>query len=634
MSDSKEDILMELTECVVQGDVKRAEEMAKKAIEAGVDAYDAITEGLTRGMNVVSDRYEKGEMFLPQVLLSADAMYKGLDVLLPHVKVEGGAKPATVVIGVVEGDVHSIGKDVVKAMLSASGFNVIDLGKDVPNDEFVEAVKKNKADILAMSSLMTTTMPNMGTVIEKLMEDGVRDAVKVIVGGAPITEEFAESINADATRPDASTAAEWAKEIVHELPPAEERWSEEKITLSKVKYREILAKKAPKEDIGRKTAVKIIEEFEKAGVKKKEEMTHAERTIAAIGDKKVDRLPVYPLACGVLRKFVPCTYREYATNPEKFAETAYAGVKYLDLDMFVGLIDLSVTSADLGCKIKFPEEDTPSSEGHLEDYEKIEVPEITENTRVYNLIQSTKLARDRLKELNAPIIGFIEGPLLTLTQLMDAERVLMDMKHNPDVVLKAVEKCTEYVCAATEKFFEEDACDALCVDNLWSNNFIISADDYWKFEGQFVYNKQIPIFKKYNQPYIIHNCADAVHFDIQVGKYGTGVYSYAYYPHEREKGSKNYADLIPEYGDICCFMGEIDPISFLDNSAAGIQKMVGSTKSLMEGVLNTLKESGYQSKYILASGCEIPPGGPLDTVKAMVDTVKEFGPELQKQIMG
>ncbi|AKB26065.1 Dimethylsulfide methyltransferase corrinoid protein [Methanosarcina sp. MTP4] len=631
------DILNQLAEAVVEGEEDDAEELAQKALEMGVDPYEAVINGLAKGMTIVSDQYEKGEAFVPHLLLASGAMYAGMDILVPHMVKDGDSKQAVGIIGTIEGDVHDIGKNLVKTMLSANGFEMIDLGADVPIEKFVETAKERKADLISMSALMTTTMTNMEKVIEILQEEGIRDAMKVMVGGAPVSEEYAAAIGADSTHPDALHASAWATEFVKELGTADERWSDEKINLGKIKYREILAKKVVSEkvDIGIETANKIKEEFESVGVKVKEEMTHIDRTVSAMSDKKVDRLPVYPLACGVLRKFAPVTYKEYATNEDAFVESAFLGSKYLDMDMFVGLIDLSATSADFGCKIKYPEDDTPSSEGHLKDYDQLEVPELKEGTRGYELVMASKKAKEKLNsELNTPFVGFHEGPLLTLTQLMGADRVLMDMKTNPEVVLEAVQKCTDYICQLSELFFEEDACDGLCVDNLWSNNIIMSEEDYWKFDGKFVYEQHVPLFKKYNQPYMIHNCADAVHFETQIRKFGTSLYSYAYYEKTREKGSQNYADLIPKYGDICCMMGEVNPVEFMDGSAAGVQKVTDDTKTLLENVLPVLKENGLQSKYVMSTGCEVPPGGPLTTVQAMVNTVKELGPELQKSIIG
>jgi corrinoid protein of di/trimethylamine methyltransferase len=630
-------ILNQLAEAVVEGEDDLAEELAQKALDEGIDPYEAIVDGLAKGMIIVSDKYEKGEAFVPHLLIASSAMYAGMDLLTPHMKVEGTGKRSLGVIGTIEGDVHDIGKNLVKTMLSASGFEMVDLGHDVPVEKFVEVAKEKKADLVSMSALMTTTMTNMEKVIEMLQEEGARDSLIVMIGGAPVSPEFAEQIGADSTHPDSMTATEWAKDAVSKLAPAEQRWSEEKISLGKVKYREILSKKKVKgkTDIGLETARQIIADFDSIAVKTKEEMTHMDRTLAAMGDKKVDRLPVYPLACGSLRKFADVNYKQYATDINAFVESAYLGSKYLDTDMFVGLIDLSATSADFGCKIKYPEDDTPSSEGHLEAYEQIEVPEVKEGTRAYELIMASKAATEKLnKELNTPFVGFHEGPLLTLTQLMGADRVLMDMKTHPDVVLEAVQKCTDYICQVSELFFAENACNALCIDNLWSNNVIMGEDDYWKFDGKFVHGQHIPIFKKYDQPYVIHNCADAVHFDTQIKKFGTQLYSYAYYPKLRSKGSQNYADLIPKYGDMCCMMGEVNPVQFMDNTSEGIQKVKDDTKDLLEGALPVLKENGLQSKYIMSTGCETPPGGTLTTVKAMVDVVKELGPDLQKQIFG
>ena len=564
-------------------------------------------------------------------------MYKGMDILTPHIKVENTEKRSVGVIGTIEGDVHDIGKNLVKTMLSASGIDMVDLGNDVPIEKFVKVAKEKKADLVSMSALMTTTMVNMEKVIEMMQEEGIRDSAIVMVGGAPISKEFAEHIGADSTHPNAMTATEWVKSEISKLAPASQRWSDEKISLGKIKYRDALSKKKVKgkADVGLETAKQIIAEFESVSVKKKEQMTHMDRTLAAMADKKVDRLPVYPLVCGSLRKFANVSYKQYATDEKSFVDSVYLGSKYLDTDMFVGLIDLSVTSADFGCKIRYPEEDTPSSEGHLEAYEKIEVPEVKKGTRSYELIMASKKATEKInKELNTPFVGFHEGPLLTLTQIMGADRVLMDMKTNPDVVLKAVQKCTDYVCQVSEVFFEENACNTLCIDNLWSNNVIMSEEDYWKFDGKFVYDQHLPVFKKYNQPYIIHNCADAVHFDTQIKKFGTQLYSYAYYPKLKINGSQSYTDLIPKYGKTCCMMGEVDPIDFMDGTPAGIQKVKDATKDLLKGVLPVLKENGLQSKYVISTGCETPPSGPLSTVKAMVDTMKELGSDYQKQIIG
>ncbi|KKH47018.1 methyltransferase [Methanosarcina sp. 1.H.A.2.2] len=631
---TKEEILKGLADAVVEGDDELAEELAQKALDEGVDAYDAIIHGLSRGMLIVSEQYEKGEAYVPQLLIASTAMYAGMDILTPHVKVEGAEKPAVLVIGSVEGDVHDIGKNLVKTLMSAAGFKVIDLGADAPLEKFVEAAKENKADIISMSSLMTTTMTGMEEVIEMLQEEGLRDAVKVIVGGAPISEDFAEKIGADAMRHDASSATEWALEAVKTLPASEERWSEQQIALARTKYRKILAAKVPKTsvDIGRVTAEKVMKEFDAVVPKFVSTMTKAERFTAAFQDKNVDRLPIAPLACGVSRKFVPCTYKDYSTNAEKYAECVYTGIKYFNLDTFVGLTDLCVDAADFGADVRYPEEDTPAAKGHLEDYEKLEVPDLKEGTRAHNLVMGNKFATEKAHSLNATMTALIEGPMVALTQIMGASRVLADIKTNPDVVKKGLEKTTEYVENIMKMMFEEAQPDNLCMVTLWTNNFILSADEYMMTEGAVMQNRIAPLYKRYNKPVVIHNCSDAPHWDL-IHKWDTKAYSYTYYPHEADKGSKDYRYLINNHGKETMFMGQTSPIMFLDNSPEGIKNIQENTMQLMEGVLNTLKDNGMQSKYVISTGCEVPPGAPCDSVTAETYLVAEKGPELQKRII-
>ncbi len=631
---AKEEILNALADAVVEGDDDLAEEFAQKALDEEIDAYEAIVDGLAKGMNIISNQYEKGEAFVPSLLLAADAMYAGMEILTPYMKVDASGGPRNVVVGTVEGDVHDIGKNLVKTMITAAGYNAIDLGTDVPLDKFVEAAKEKKAAAISMSTLMTTTMGGMETVIEQLQEEGIRDSLVVMVGGAPISREYANSIGADATALDASAAVETLSSLVSELPA--DVWSDSAITESKMKYKEILAQKGKKEeiDIGLITAEKILAEYDSVVPKFNETMNKKERFVSAFQDKKVDRLPVAPLICGLSRKFVPCTYADYSTKAESYADSAVAGTKYFNIDNFVGLTDLCVVAGDFGAEIRVPEEDTPAAIGHLEDYETMEVPEIKEGTRAYNLIQGNKLATEKAtKEINAPITALFEGPMVALTQIMGATRVLSDLKTNPDVVLKGLEKTTEYCKEMTKMMFEEAQPDNLCLVTLWTNNIILGSDEYMKTEGKILQDVFAPLYKEYDMPMVIHNCADAPHWDL-INKWDTKYYSYTYYPDEAEKGSKDHKYLIENFGKDVMFGGEVSPIGFMDNSPENIEKIRNDTIALQESVLNTLKENGMQSKYVIATGCEVPPRGPCDTVTAQSYTVAETGPELYKKIIG
>ncbi|MFQ5801077.1 MAG: B12-binding domain-containing protein, partial [Candidatus Hydrothermarchaeales archaeon] len=215
MADEKE-ILDGLKDAVINFDEDKTKELSQKALDEGIDPQKAIFEGLAAGMEVVGAYFQKGEYFVPEVLMSADALYAGLDILRPHVKVDDKSKVrGQVVIGTVEGDVHDIGKNIVKLMFDIAGFTVHDLGKDVPLDRFVEEQLKTDSDIVALSAMMTTTMTGMKKVIEKIREKNPK--VKIMIGGAPVTEETAKAYGADATAKDATNALSEAIKMVSSL---------------------------------------------------------------------------------------------------------------------------------------------------------------------------------------------------------------------------------------------------------------------------------------------------------------------------------------------------------------------------------------------------------------------------------
>ena len=215
MARTKEELIAKLAECVVEMEDEDVVDICNEYLEAGYNAYDGIMEGLVAGMNKASELYDEEEYFVTDVLLCSDALYAGLGVLRPHLEASdmmGEAKK--VVIGVVEGDTHDIGKNLVRIMLETAGFEMYDLGRDVPLDAFVEKAKEVDADIVAMSTLMTTTMSGMATVIEKLEEAGIRDRVKVMVGGSPISRKFADEIGAEGYSQNAVEAVAVAKQLV------------------------------------------------------------------------------------------------------------------------------------------------------------------------------------------------------------------------------------------------------------------------------------------------------------------------------------------------------------------------------------------------------------------------------------
>ncbi len=212
---SKEDLLKEARQAVVQGDEEAAEAMAKKVIEEGINPVEIINEGLSPAMTEVGDGFANEEIPLPGVLVAAEAMTKAIEIMEPHIPKEEVAESlGTVVIGTIEGDIHDIGKRIVATMLKVYGFEVHDLGRDVPIDEFVEKAKELKPDILGSSSLMTTTMGGQKILEEKLRKAGIRDNFKTMIGGAATTQEWADKIGCDCYAEDANDTVLKAKELI------------------------------------------------------------------------------------------------------------------------------------------------------------------------------------------------------------------------------------------------------------------------------------------------------------------------------------------------------------------------------------------------------------------------------------
>ncbi len=202
-----------LANAVIECNLGKALELTQKAVDEGAKPADIINQGLIAGMNVVGQRFRKGDMYVPEVLMAAKAMNEGMNIVKPLL-VEGDVPEAgKVILGTVAGDLHDIGKNLVGMMMESGGLQVVDLGVDIAPEKFAEAVRKYKPDVIGLSALLTTTMLVMKDTIEVLQEEGLRDQVKIIVGGAPVTADFAQEIGADGWAPDAASA----KDLVLEL---------------------------------------------------------------------------------------------------------------------------------------------------------------------------------------------------------------------------------------------------------------------------------------------------------------------------------------------------------------------------------------------------------------------------------
>jgi corrinoid protein of di/trimethylamine methyltransferase len=217
----KEEILKKLAEVVVEFEEDMAKEWAQIALDEGLNAFEAIMQGLAAGMETVGELYDKQEYFVPELLMSADALYAGLDILKPHIKKEDVKNMGQVVIGTVQGDVHDIGKNIIKLMFEVGGFEVHDLGRDVPLERFVEEQLKTDAEIVAMSAMMTTTMTGMKKVIEMIKKKNPN--VAIMLGGAPVTQDIADLFGADGYAASAGNAVQEAIKMISSLRKLQEK---------------------------------------------------------------------------------------------------------------------------------------------------------------------------------------------------------------------------------------------------------------------------------------------------------------------------------------------------------------------------------------------------------------------------
>jgi corrinoid protein of di/trimethylamine methyltransferase len=216
-NDRREELLKELREGVVEFDEERVKAAAQAVVDEGLNAYDAIMNGLAAGMEEVGELYDQQEYFVPELLMCADALYAGLDILKPHIRPEdiGATAKGQVVIGTVQGDVHDIGKNIIKMMFEVAGFTVHDLGRDVPLEKFVEEQLKTDSEIVALSAMMTTTMMGMKKVIEMIKEKNPN--VQIMLGGAPVTSDVAELFGADGYAESAGNAVQEAVKMISNL---------------------------------------------------------------------------------------------------------------------------------------------------------------------------------------------------------------------------------------------------------------------------------------------------------------------------------------------------------------------------------------------------------------------------------
>ncbi len=358
-----------------------------------------------------------------------------------------------------------------------------------------------------------------------------------------------------------------------------------------------------------------------------DKMTHIERVMSSLRNKPVDRLTTYPIACGVQRRYLssPTTYVEWASDPRKFAEAFIAGQRINDYDMAIGLMDLSVCAGDYGAKVRFDEQNTPFVVEPVvkspQDYETrfANIPN-PKKGRSGVVTKGTKLMVDKLGK-QVITAGFLEGPLLILTQSAGAEKVFMDMYNHRSAVHKALADITRFDAAMLEEFANAKPA-GLVWDYLWGSHSCLGDAEYHEFEAK--YAKELnSSTQEEGMAFCIHNCADLPHLDTQIKDFKPAIYSMAWYPLIPGSPSAKMT-IMKGYADRCLVAGNIDPQAFVRFSLEKIQR---TTMNLIQEVKTALCARGLNSTYCIASGCEVPPAltTKLENIKAVVDATKMYG---------
>lgn len=360
-------------------------------------------------------------------------------------------------------------------------------------------------------------------------------------------------------------------------------------------------------------------------------MSHAERVVAGLQNQPIDRPLVWPLTCGFNRTLLGYTYEEISKDARKLGETWAAGYREWEYDAILGLIDLSVISADVGTKLRYPLENTtmpiePAIKT-VEDYEKLEVPDVRKGRMGY-VIEAVKVTREKAPD--AVFTPLVEGPLLALTQSAYAERVLMDMYYHPEAVLKAVKTFVEIDKEYITAIGETGAANGIVMDYLWNNMSCLGAEQYKKFEGQFIPEINKTIIDS-GMAYIIHNCADEPmhHLHFEETDPTPAAYSWCYYPHIERSWSAD--KLVKKYAEKAVIAGNLDPQLWV---RATVDEMKEATLKLLKESQRALKDSGNVSRFCICSGCEIPPAltTKAENIRATVEIVNKYGPEYQADL--
>lgn len=465
MTLQKEELFQGLSDAVVAMDEDRAVKLAEQVIAHGVDPYEAIEKGLSDGMERVGRLFEKEEYFVPELLICSDAMYAGLEVLKPHLKADEAVGKHKVVIGVIEGDTHDIGKNLVKIMMEASGFEVFDLGRDVPPARFVEKAKEVDADLIAISTLMTTTMEDMRKVLKLLEEDNVRGRFRVMVGGGPISKGFADRIGADGYAVNAGAAAKMAKQLLE---------------------RRCVITMNPKE---RLTAVLRHREFDRPPVICPGGMMNA--AVVEIMEQADCKLPAAHSDEDLMAVL--------ATEVHEKTGFENIGLPFC-MTVEAEVLGSLVNMGSLSCEPKIEKEAYPS----VDAVPLADVRDLLESGRVRTVLGA--IGRVSKTYPSIPVTGVVTGPLSAAASIVDPVTLFKELHKKRDRAHRVIDYVSDLIAAFAVRMVEAGAA-VITVADPSSSGEILGPALFEEYTVRYL-NKIADRVHAAGSPVIVHICGD------------------------------------------------------------------------------------------------------------------------------
>jgi len=556
--------LHEISLRLQEGNAKAVRSLVMQAVSEGIPAQDILQKGLLDGMSVVAEQFKNNEIFVPEVLVIARAMNRGMSILKPLMVPKDTEYVGRVCVGTVCGDLHDIGKNLVKLMMEGQGLEVIDLGTDVPAETFVKTAVERDCQVICCSALLTTTMIVMEDVVRECEKAGIRDKVKIMIGGAPVTETYCRQIGADAYTPDASSAAAKALEFCR--------------------------------------------------AQNRSALTHRERMELTFAHREGDRVPVYPILGGVCRKLVGADYPTWSTDPVVCADSFLAAADRYDLDCLITMIDLSVECDAWGQKLIYP-----MNEAAHPDYDNVLIRKVSDYGKIVRadyrkssrMMMQLEVCRRLVKEKKGemPVIAFVFGPLGTLSMMRNPRDLFLDLYDAPEAVRHATwcvaETLSDYAAALCDA-----GVDAIMWDTLYASASIMSKEMWRNTEGGPM-KMLAQTVRDHGCVNMIHNCGRKCYFDAQIEAVGPAAISFLYPPDD----CADYAECKAKYGDRLTLMGAVMPS----------HAIIGTDEQWDEQCREQIDAMAAGGGFILATGCEYPANASLDRLSRMIEIAKNYG---------